>query len=75
MPTQDKTVARFGASEQYRVLTRAETARALNVSVPSLERWARRGIGPRPLKIGPRRVGYRASDLAAFLDARAHDAA
>jgi hypothetical protein len=38
--------------------TRREEAEYLRKSVPTLERWARLGIGPKPIKVGPRDVGY-----------------
>ena len=38
--------------------TRREAAAYLKKSEPTLERWARLGIGPKPLKIGPRDVRY-----------------
>jgi hypothetical protein len=38
--------------------TRPEAAEYLRKGVPTLERWARLGIGPKPLKVGPRDVRY-----------------
>ena len=38
--------------------TRPEAAEYLRKSVPTLERWAKIGIGPKPLKVGPRDVRY-----------------
>jgi hypothetical protein len=38
--------------------TRREAAEYLKKSEPTLERWARLGIGPKPLKVGPRDVRY-----------------
>jgi hypothetical protein len=38
--------------------TRGEAAEYLRKSVPTLERWARLGIGPRPIKVGPRSLRY-----------------
>jgi hypothetical protein len=38
--------------------TRPEAAEYLRKSVPTLERWARLGIGPKPRKVGPRDVRY-----------------
>jgi hypothetical protein len=46
------------------LLTRKESAKYLRKSVPTLERWAREGIGPRPVKIN-RVVHYRLRDLRA----------
>jgi predicted DNA-binding transcriptional regulator AlpA len=65
----------FGANTLDRMLTRAETARFLGISVPSLERWAGANIGPTFVKIGPRRVGYRMRDLLAYVDSRSAERA
>jgi hypothetical protein len=44
------------------LLTRPEAAQYLRKSVPTLERWAREGIGPKPVKVN-RWVHYRLCDL------------
>jgi hypothetical protein len=44
------------------LLTRKEAAVYLRKSVPTLERWAREGIGPKPVKIN-RWAHYRLVDL------------
>jgi predicted DNA-binding transcriptional regulator AlpA len=62
---QDPIQSQFGAIEPHRLFTREETARFLKVSVSTLERWARQGIGPRCVKIGPRHVGYPGRELLA----------
>jgi hypothetical protein len=46
------------------LLTRAEAAKYLRKSIPTLERWARLGLGPKPVKI-QRAVHYRLRDLRA----------
>jgi len=46
------------------LLTRKEAAKYLRKSVPTLERWAREGIGPKPVKV-KRTVHYRLHDLRA----------
>jgi hypothetical protein len=46
------------------LLTRREAAQYLRKSVPTLERWAREGIGPKPVKVN-RTVHYRLCDLRA----------
>jgi predicted DNA-binding transcriptional regulator AlpA len=38
--------------------TRKEAARYLKKSEPTLERWAAQGIGPKPIKVGPRSIRY-----------------
>jgi predicted DNA-binding transcriptional regulator AlpA len=48
------------------LLTRPEAAQYLRKTVPTLERWSRDGVGPRPIKMGPRSVFYRLCDLRAF---------
>jgi predicted DNA-binding transcriptional regulator AlpA len=44
------------------LLTRPEAAQYLRRSTPTMERWARQGTGPRPIRIG-RSIYYRLSDL------------
>jgi predicted DNA-binding transcriptional regulator AlpA len=50
------------------VLTRKETARALKVSIPTLDRMHLAGTGPKRLRLSARRVGYRLSDLIAWME-------
>lgn len=50
-------------------LTKAQFAGLLGVSLRTLERWARAGIGPRPRKIGPRLVRYDPDEVERFLAA------
>ena len=52
----------------HRMLTRAEAAEFLKVSVPTLERWAGSGTGPKCVRVGPRRVGYPVGALLAFVE-------
>jgi predicted DNA-binding transcriptional regulator AlpA len=59
----------FGLAETHRIRSRADAAQFLNLSVSTLERWDRLGIGPKVIKIGPRRVGYRVCDLNEFAEA------
>jgi predicted DNA-binding transcriptional regulator AlpA len=40
------------------LFTRREAAEYLRKSEPTLERWAAQGIGPKPIKIGPRSIRY-----------------
>ena len=49
------------------LLTPAQAAELLTVSVDSLEKWRRNGTGPRHLKLSGRVVRYTAADLQAFL--------
>jgi len=51
------------------LLTRPQLAALLNTSVPTLERWAQLGVGPRVTKIGPRQIRYHKDDVRAFLEA------
>ena len=47
------------------LLTQPETARYLRVSVPTLERWRKVGIGPTPLRV-VHAIRYRLSDVRSF---------
>lgn len=53
-----------------RLLSRREYCALLGISESTSERWHRDGFGPVPVKIGPRRVGYRLADVLAFITAR-----
>lgn len=50
----------------HKLYRRRQAAELTGVSVSTLERWARTGVGPRCVKIGPRACGYRGSDLLAI---------
>jgi hypothetical protein len=47
------------------LLTRQEAARYLRVTVPTLDRWARMGVGPKQIRIC-NVIRYRLSALRAF---------
>lgn len=51
------------------LLTPAEAARLLRNSVKTLERWRSQGVGPPYVKQHGFKIGYRRSDLAAYLAA------
>jgi excisionase family DNA binding protein len=57
-----------GQTEQDILLSRAEAAVYLRVSLPTLELWARNGEGPRVVRVG-RGVRYRLADVRAFIEA------
>lgn len=48
------------------LLTRTEAAEVLRVSDRTLERWDSLGSGPKPLRIGPRRVAYTVGSVIDF---------
>ena len=54
-----------------RVISKKETAKLIGVSPESLTRWHQTGTGPKRLQLSTRRVGYRVSDIQAWLDKRA----
>jgi predicted DNA-binding transcriptional regulator AlpA len=51
------------------LLTRPEAAAYLRKSIATLDRWSMQGIGPRPVRVGPRSVRYRLTDLRRFVGA------
>ena len=53
-----------------RLVTVREYAERFGISEDTVRRWARKGIGPRPIKIGPRAVRYRETDINAYLEER-----
>jgi predicted DNA-binding transcriptional regulator AlpA len=54
----------------YAVVSREHAAALLSVSVDTLKRLARRGEGPRRIRIGPKLIGYRLADLRAWIEQR-----
>jgi predicted DNA-binding transcriptional regulator AlpA len=50
-----------------RVVTEAETAKITSLSRPTLQRYRHDGVGPKFIRLGVRRIGYRLSDLAAWM--------
>lgn len=53
------------------ILNTPAVCKILGISRPTLWRWCRDGLFPRSIQLGPRRVGFRASDVQAWLDSRA----
>lgn len=53
---------------QSELLTKSEFASFVGISVHTLEKWNARGSSPKRVRLG-RRVFYRRSDVAAWLDA------
>ncbi|MEV4888981.1 helix-turn-helix domain-containing protein [Nonomuraea sp. NPDC055795] len=47
-------------------MERSEVAKRYKVSVRTLERWATRGIGPEPVRLGPRLLRYRRAEVDAY---------
>ncbi|MFF0243970.1 helix-turn-helix transcriptional regulator [Streptosporangium sandarakinum] len=52
---------------EHDLLRRRDVAHICGVGVRTLERWAKQGIGPQPLKMGPRLVRYRRGDVERWL--------
>lgn len=53
--------------DPYTLMSRAAVARLLSVHPQTLARWAKKGTGPRSLKVGARSA-YRASDIRKWID-------
>jgi len=49
-----------------RLLSKAETAAILGVATKTLDRWAKRGHGPKRVKHGPRLVRYSRDEVMAY---------
>lgn len=52
------------------VLTEAQAARFLSLSLPQLRRLRRQGEAPDHVKLSVRRIGYQVAALLAFLDSK-----
>ena len=50
-------------------MTTAQAAEYCNIKVKTLERHRQNGTGPACIKVGPRTIRYRPSDLDAWMDA------
>jgi excisionase family DNA binding protein len=48
-------------------MTAHEFAAEVQVSVDTVRRWARTGVGPRPVRLGCRAVRYRRVDVDAWI--------
>jgi hypothetical protein len=62
----DRLNEKLGPAAGNRLASRAEFCSYYDISETTAERWARLEIGPRPVKVGPRRVGYRLAEMLAF---------
>ena len=63
------TIERGHASLDH-VVAESATAEIIGVSKATLRRMVERGEGPRRIKLSARRIGYRMSDLEAWLRSR-----
>jgi predicted DNA-binding transcriptional regulator AlpA len=52
------------------LLTEKQLSAWLGVSLPNLQRMRSRGTGPRYIQLSARRLGYRKSDVEAWIAAR-----
>ncbi|MFL9899250.1 MULTISPECIES: helix-turn-helix transcriptional regulator [Paraburkholderia] len=53
-----------------RIVRVDEVAAILGISKPTVIRWVERGVLQKPIKIGPRAVGWRESDIEAYIASR-----
>lgn len=54
---------------EHEFLTTEEVAERLRIPAATLRYWRMKGIGPRSIKVGPKHVRYRASDVVEYLAA------
>lgn len=57
-------------SADLRILRPAEVAKTLGVHRCTLWRWIQDDAFPRPVKLGRNAIGFRRSDIAAWVDSR-----
>jgi predicted DNA-binding transcriptional regulator AlpA len=55
---------------EFSVVGREQAATILGVSIETLKRLEARGKGPKRIRVSLKRVGYRLSDLRAWVEAR-----
>lgn len=53
-----------------KILSRKDAAKFLGVAVITMDTWRARGEGPPYLRVGPRRIAFRQSDLERWLDSQ-----
>ena len=54
--------------DDARILTTREAARVLGLSAATLETWRCKGMGPKFVRIGLRKIGYWRRDLITFVE-------
>ena len=60
----------FSGAVPRAVLRRSEVCTMVGIKPASLHRWIKAGQFPRPIMLGPRRVGWRVEDVQEWLDNR-----
>ncbi len=55
---------------QKTILRAADVCSILNISIPSLYRWIRVGLFPKPIKYGPNCAGWESNTLDAWVEAK-----
>ena len=71
----DHSVTTAPPMNELQVLTLPEASKLLSVSIPVMDRWRAAGEGPRFIRLSTRRIGYRLSDLRAWIESRAEGGA
>jgi hypothetical protein len=61
----------FTAENDGPLVTRPEAAAFLRVSIGTLERWAKLGLGPSPVRLPSGSIRYRRPDLRALAQGKA----
>ena len=56
--------------ESKPILRQRDVCTLLGISRACLWTWRRAGVFPEPLKLGPRLLGWRASDVRNWIDSR-----
>ena len=66
------TLNRFKLPEAAHYLTERATAELVGRSYRTLQGWRIKGLGPAWIRLGPRCIAYRFSDVQAWLEANRH---
>jgi prophage regulatory protein len=70
MQTETTTYSAEPAARSDRFMAIIEVMKTSGTSRSTVYEWVKRGILPKPRKLGPRRVGWLASEMAEWVKSR-----
>jgi predicted DNA-binding transcriptional regulator AlpA len=58
---------------QIAIISVAAFCASVDISIPTAYRWIKKGLLPKPVRLGPNRVGFRKGDVDAWLASRGEE--